>query len=341
MKSLFWVCVGVAVLTIAYIHVGIVAIRFYASGKRVLESRKALDKVRSFEMRMMLSPVHTTDPLARLRTTVTGGRISMRTHLLTRKSTLSASPQRTSLRGSALEPPPISQIVPASGQHLLLDMQGGSFDELNDEDFLREAVVRIIEKTQMTLLGIQSAKLNPQGVSVVAMLSESHLSIHTWPENGSALIDLFTCGDKARLHKYVDYVVDQFTGDIQASTYSILPRGWFPEDSPAHEDIQFYPVEIMTSHKYKKKVVQVQSQYQTIAIYDHHDTAEDDFGDRQTRSLYLDGVIQSNVDDEERYHESLVHPAFTAAATPPKRVLIVGGGEGKPFRCVMITCKQP
>ena len=85
----------------------------------------------------------------------------------------------------------------------------------------------------------------------------------------------------------------------------------------------------MTDHKYKKEVVTVQSPYQNIAIYDHHDTMEDDFENRVTRSLFLDGVIQSNVEDEELYHESLVHPAFMASAEPPKRVLIVGGGEGK------------
>ena len=132
----------------------------------------------------------------------------------------------------------MSQVIPASGQHLLLDMKGGSFDQLNDEEYLREAILRIIKRTKMHLLGIQSAKLDPQGVSVVAMLSESHLSIHTWPEHGSALIDLFTCGDEARLRAHVDYVVSQFGGDIKTSTYSILPRGWFSEDSPAHHDTQ-------------------------------------------------------------------------------------------------------
>lgn len=88
------------------------------------------------------------------------------------------------------------------------------------------------------------------------------------------------------------------------------------------------PLEIMTVHKYKNKIVEVQSPYQHISIYDHHDTQEDDFEHQTMRSLYLDGVIQSNLFDEEKYHESLVHPAFTASADPPKRVLIVGGGEG-------------
>ena len=174
-------------------------------------------------------------------------------------------------------------------------MRGGSFGTLNDEEYLREVILRIIDKVQMTLLGIQSAKLNPQGVSVVAMLSESHLSIHTWPEHGTALIDLFTCGDGAKLHEHIDYIVQEFGGDVETSTYSLLPRGWFSEEEPADHDVQFMPVEIMTVHKYKKKIADVQSPFQRIAIYDHHDTGEDDFGNYQTRSMFLDGVIQSNV----------------------------------------------
>ena len=219
-------------------------------------------------------------------------------------------------------------MTPASGQHLLLDLQGGNYDKLNDEEYLRTAVLNIVDKANMHLLGIQSAKLNPQGVSVVAMLAESHLSIHTWPEHGSALVDLFTCGEGVKLHDQLEFVTEQFTGNLTASTYSIMPRGTFVDRYHANKDHQFMPLEIMTVHKYKNKIVEVQSPYQHIAIYDHHDTQEDDFELQTMRSLYLDGVIQSNLFDEEKYHESLVHPAFTASADPPKRVLIVGGGEG-------------
>ena len=232
------------------------------------------------------------------------------------------------LEGSPVPEPPPSQMTPASGQHLLLDLHGGDFDKLNDEQYLRSAVLNIIHKANMHLLGIQSAKLNPQGVSVVAMLAESHLSIHTWPEHGSALVDLFTCGDGVKLHDQLEYVAEQFTGNLTASTYSIMPRGSFLDKYHVNKDIQFMPLEIMTVHKYKNKIVEVQSPYQHIAIYDHHDTQEDDFEVQTMRSLYLDGVIQSNQLDEEKYHESLVHPAFMASVDPPKRVLIVGGGEG-------------
>ena len=51
--------------------------------------------------------------------------------------------------------------------------------------------------------------------------------------------------------------------------------------------------------------------------------------------LYLDHVIQWSTRDEYRYHESLVHPALLAAATPPRRVLVLGGGEGLAVREIL------
>jgi S-adenosylmethionine decarboxylase proenzyme len=219
-------------------------------------------------------------------------------------------------------------MMAASGQHLLLDMIGGSFDKLNDEQYIRQATLNIVKETKMHLLGIQSHKLEPQGVSVVALLAESHLSIHTWPEHGSALIDLFTCGGGFNLQDHLDYVIEQYSGNVTASTYSVMPRGMAANPPQAEMEKQFQPAEIMTTHKYKRKVFEVQSPYQNVAVWDHHDTQEDDFEPNTMRSLFLDGVIQSNIFDEEKYHESLVHPAFTASSVPPKRVLIVGGGEG-------------
>jgi S-adenosylmethionine decarboxylase proenzyme len=222
----------------------------------------------------------------------------------------------------------------ASGQHLLLDLKGGNFQHLNNEESLRQATINIVKETKMTLLGIQSYKLHPQGVSVVATLAESHLSIHTWPEHGSALIDLFTCGS-TNLQAYLQYVVDQYQGDLELSTYSLVPRGDAVKVAGAEVDKQFYPIDIMQTHKYKKKIFETQSKYQNIAIYDHHDVVEDDFSETTTRSLFLDGVVQSNVNDEKKYHESLVHPAFIASSVDPKRVLIVGGGEGGTLREVL------
>jgi S-adenosylmethionine decarboxylase len=46
-----------------------------------------------------------------------------------------------------------------------------------------------------TLLNLITHRFEPQGVTGLALLAESHISIHTWPESGYAAVDVFTCGD--------------------------------------------------------------------------------------------------------------------------------------------------
>ena len=81
------------------------------------------------------------------------------------------------------------------GKHYLLNLYGCSFVLLNDEycliDLLENAAVASGANVVQTI----SKKFEPQGVTVLCLLSESHISIHTWPEEGRAAADCFTCGD--------------------------------------------------------------------------------------------------------------------------------------------------
>jgi S-adenosylmethionine decarboxylase len=81
------------------------------------------------------------------------------------------------------------------GKHCFTEAYGCDHKLLNDEEFLKEQIIAAINKTELTLLEISSHKFSPQGITIVALLSESHISIHTWPENGSAALDVFTCGE--------------------------------------------------------------------------------------------------------------------------------------------------
>lgn len=81
------------------------------------------------------------------------------------------------------------------GNHCFTEVYGCPFEFLNDEKFLLSKIMVAINKTKLTLLDISIHKFQPQGVTIVALLSESHISIHTWPEKGSAALDVFTCGD--------------------------------------------------------------------------------------------------------------------------------------------------
>lgn len=81
------------------------------------------------------------------------------------------------------------------GRHAIYELLGGDPTLLDDEDFVKEALTQAAEAAGATLLGLITHKFEPQGVTGVALLSESHLSFHSWPEYGYASIDAFTCGD--------------------------------------------------------------------------------------------------------------------------------------------------
>lgn len=81
------------------------------------------------------------------------------------------------------------------GKHYLLNLYGCSFVLLNDEHYL----VRLLEEAAVIsgakVLQTVFKKFDPQGATVICLLSESHISIHTWPEEGKAAVDVYTCGD--------------------------------------------------------------------------------------------------------------------------------------------------
>ena len=56
------------------------------------------------------------------------------------------------------------------------------------------------------ILRIFGEKFEPQGVTLLALLSESHASIHTWPEIGYAAVDLYTCGDTTFTHRAAEFL---------------------------------------------------------------------------------------------------------------------------------------
>ena len=85
------------------------------------------------------------------------------------------------------------------GQHLLVDIKNVSAKFLNSEERLAQAMVDTVKKAGLTLLSYHCHSLVPAGVSCVGVLLESHISFHTWPEEGVITLDLFTCGEKPLL----------------------------------------------------------------------------------------------------------------------------------------------
>lgn len=81
------------------------------------------------------------------------------------------------------------------GKHYLLNLYGCSFVLLDDEEVLIKLLEFAAVKSKATVVQTISKKFEPQGVTVICLLSESHISIHTWPEEGKAAVDVYTCGD--------------------------------------------------------------------------------------------------------------------------------------------------
>lgn len=81
------------------------------------------------------------------------------------------------------------------GKHYLLDLFDCDVELLNDERFLRCLLEEAAVAAGAKVLQISSYKFYPQGATVICLLSESHISIHTWPEERKAAADVYTCGD--------------------------------------------------------------------------------------------------------------------------------------------------
>ena len=81
------------------------------------------------------------------------------------------------------------------GKHCILELYECDPSRLNDEAFLRTSITTAAKSAGATLLNLITHHFEPQGVTGLALLAESHISIHTWPESGYAAVDVFTCGD--------------------------------------------------------------------------------------------------------------------------------------------------
>jgi S-adenosylmethionine decarboxylase len=80
-----------------------------------------------------------------------------------------------------------------AGVHLIIDLYEAK--HLDDVDYIEATLRRCVEASRATLLHLHVHRFQPNGVSGVAVLAESHISIHTWPYSGYAALDVFMCGD--------------------------------------------------------------------------------------------------------------------------------------------------
>ena len=93
-------------------------------------------------------------------------------------------------------------------KHLLLELYRCDSEKLNDESFLRCVLNRASKLANATVLNLISNKFEPQGVTAIALLAESHISIHTWPESNYSAVDIFTCGQNMMPELASQYLIE-------------------------------------------------------------------------------------------------------------------------------------
>ena len=97
------------------------------------------------------------------------------------------------------------------GSHYLLDFFGCDSNELNSMAFWREHVVNASDVSGLEILKSDFHQFKPFGITGFLILSTSHISFHTWPENNYVACDVFSCGSESDTKKAVTYLKRHIT----------------------------------------------------------------------------------------------------------------------------------
>ena len=95
------------------------------------------------------------------------------------------------------------------GVHLLLELKECNPRLLNDVEYIRQALLQTAHDVGATVVGESFHRFNPQGVTGILAIAESHISIHTWPEYCYAAADIFACGSSFLPRKAAEILAER------------------------------------------------------------------------------------------------------------------------------------
>jgi spermidine synthase len=202
-----------------------------------------------------------------------------------------------------------------NGLHLIGDLTGCRCDPqlLLDGERFRSKCLEMVDASGLTTMDATFHQFEGQGFTGTVVLAESHLAIHTWPERQGLTLDVYVCNYSAdnsvKARKLFDLLVGYFQpGEV--AKHEIV-RGEHMLMEPLNDSTGFYI-------RATRQLGEWQTRFQKLAIYE-----TPHYG----KLFRLDGFNMTSEKDEFVYHENLIHPALTAHAAP-KKVLIIGGGDG-------------
>ena len=220
------------------------------------------------------------------------------------------------VRGGSLRGDPNDHFVERNGlryagSHLIIDLWDG--EHLDDVGVIELALRRAAQGGRRDPAASAPARVRTGGgVSGVAVLAESHISIHTWPERGYAAIDAFMCGS-AEPHKVVPVLrhmfkarrIDRLRADARRAVMSRVVRG------SLHSTLAPAVRSRTVRHRGAPRTRRRLSSRRLLL----------------GRVFVLDGFVQITESDEFIYHEMISHVAIVAHGAA-RDILIIGGGDG-------------
>ena len=195
------------------------------------------------------------------------------------------------------------------GEHITIDIIGTSREY--DSSLYERVIYDIAKAAKVTILNISKYKFEPQGFTILALLAESHISFHTFPEKGIISFDFFTCG-KVNPSVAINIIKKEFE-------HKRLVIKEFNRDTKSlYHDIYSSPG-LQKSYVVKDVLEDFKSGVgQHIEILDL-----EQFG----KSLFIDGEIQVSTTDEHLYSSTFVGAGLNLNINN-ERTAIIGGGDG-------------
>ncbi len=205
----------------------------------------------------------------------------------------------------------VSMTAEFTGWHVLAEFGGVDADLCNDLERLDQALRRSLVGAGVTICDVVRKQFTPQGVTVLALLSESHASIHTYPESGDIFVDVFTCGSIGDgAEKTVELLRDALSPkEVRMSTVRRGRAGQRVEEPMGPGLTRIWDLSDV--------LVDTRTEFQHLLIA----------RTEQGISLFSDNDRQSTEFSQITYHEAMMVPAFVLAEKLDN-VLIIGSGEG-------------
>lgn len=194
-----------------------------------------------------------------------------------------------------------------NGIHYLIEFFGCDSEQIDSVDFWKRVMPESVKGTSMEVLHSYFHKFQPQGVTGFLLLSSSHISVHTWPDQGYVACDIFTCASREETETAFEKLKKEVSHEhINAD---VVSRGFQFLNLPIFCNGEVMKIEI------NSVLHEAQSDFQKIVIADTKD-----YG----KCLIIDGVMQTAETDHAIYDQELLKNLKKT----DKNILILGGGDG-------------